>query len=179
MRGTRRERTTRRREHLLAHLPVVPADERTGGADVATSAIRRHERGRIDGRLPRRRATRDLDRITLVVEEERDAHAVRARDLLDEPADVLIARLGSLEILAGDLRPDEETVHLATHAREAEAVELERLIALVPEDVVGDRHEVGSRVAELCGTLESTRVGRWELKRAGVGHDPGERRRRH
>ena len=68
---------------------------------------------------------------------------------------------------------------LAHDAREGEPPQLQRLEALVAEDVVGDRLQIRARLAEPSRAIEHARVGARELERAGVGHDPDERRRGH
>src|SRR5206468_9837427 len=98
-----------------------------------------------------------------------------AGDLLDETGDVLVARLGPLDVAGADLRPDELAAMLAHDAREGEPPQLQRLEALVAEDVVGDRLQIRARLAEPSRAIERARVGARELERAGVGHDPDER----
>ena len=68
----------------IADVREVAFDKSAGGAHVAAPAEPCHERRRIDGRLPLRRTARHFDDAALFIEQERDAHAAGARDLLDK-----------------------------------------------------------------------------------------------
>src|SRR5256885_1284190 len=103
--------------------PTPPRTSSPRGSRPRTSArCRRIARG-----LPLGGAARDLQAARLLVEEQRDAHAARARDLFDEPGDVLVASLGSLDVAGTNLGPDELAAVLADETGECEAPELERL----------------------------------------------------
>src|SRR5206468_2693586 len=166
-------------EHTLADIREVALDQRSSRAHVTAAAKASHDRGRIDGRLPLRRAAGDFDAARLLVEKERDAHPTRTSYLLDEAGDVLVPRLRALDVARADLRPNELAALLAHQAGEGEAPELQGLEALVAEDVVRDRLQVGPRFAKSSRAVESARVGARELERPCVGHDPDERGGRH
>src|SRR5205809_477828 len=97
-----------------ADLGDAAAHQRARSAHMPAAAELRHHRGRVDRRCPGRGAARDLDSARVVlVEQERHAHAARARDLLHETGDVLVQRLGVREIVARDLGPHELILLLA------------------------------------------------------------------
>src|SRR5205823_13074155 len=96
--------------------------QRPSCAHMTAAAVPAHQSRCIDGGRPGRCATRDLhDTTGLLVEEERHAHATRARDLLDQPADVLVERAGIAKVGGPDLGPHELAAELALHARERES----------------------------------------------------------
>src|SRR5207237_8723212 len=114
--------------------------------------------------LPCRLPTCTLPHAVLPVGDDRDTHAARPRDLLDDPGDVLVTRAGFVEIARADLGPDELPISLPDEPRKGEPPEAYRLEALVSEDVVRDRLQIGAGGAEPRGALERAGVGARELE---------------